>query len=118
MMKQIGRIILGLAFVMMGISHFTKEEQFKKIVPAYLPLRRTAVWISGVCEVVIGTLLLLRRPSHSLKNAINLFLLAVFPANLYMARKRLPLGDKPLSDSVRYGRLPLQFVLMYIVKKL
>lgn len=117
-MKQLGRIVLGLVFMAIGVLHFTKERQFRNIVPTYLPLRKTAVLVTGVCEIVIGALLVLRRPSDALKNWINAFLLAVFPANIYMARKKLPLGDKPLSDTARYGRLPMQFVLMYIIKKL
>ena len=39
-------------------------------------------------------MLLIQRPASWLKKGINLFLLAVFPANIYMARKKLPLGDK------------------------
>jgi uncharacterized membrane protein len=35
-------------------------------------------------------MLLLKRPANWLKTGINLFLLAVLPANIYMARKELP----------------------------
>ena len=41
-----------------------------------------------------------------------------FPANIYMARKKLPLGDKQLPTWVLYARLPLQFILMRVISKL
>ncbi len=43
---------------------------------------------------------------------------AVFPANIYMAVKKLPLGDKQLPTWQLYLRLPMQFVLMGLIKKL
>lgn len=50
------------------------------------------------------------------KTGINLFLLAVLPANIYMARKELPLGDKQVPKWALYSRLPMQFVLIALVK--
>ncbi|MBI5975952.1 DoxX family protein [Staphylococcus canis] len=117
-MKSLVRKILGVAFFMIGVLHFTKERQFRNIVPHYLPLRKTAVLITGVCEIVIGILMFMKRPSYTLKHWIIAFLWSVLPANIYMARKELPLGDKQLPKSALYGRIPMQFVLMYIIRKL
>ena len=50
------------------------------------------------------------------KTGINLFLLGVLPANIYMARKELPLGDKQVPKWALYSRLPMQFVLIALVK--
>ena len=52
------------------------------------------------------------------EKGMNLFLLAVLPANIYMARKELPLGDKEVPKWALYLRLPLQFVLIGLIKKL
>ncbi|MDU0996862.1 MAG: hypothetical protein E7A66_10610, partial [Staphylococcus lugdunensis] len=57
-------------------------------------------------------------PAEWLKKGMNLFLLAVLPANIYMARKELPLGDKEVPKWALYLRLPLQFVLIGLIKKL
>ena len=112
------RFLLGLGFGTAGVLHFTNERQFRNIVPDYLPLQKTAVLVTGVFEIFFGVMLVLKRPANWLKKGINLFLLAVFPANIYMARKELPLGDKEVTKWALYLRLPLQFVLMGIVKKL
>ena len=50
------------------------------------------------------------------EKGINLFLLAVLPANVYMARKKLQLGDKEVPAWALWLRLPLQFVLIGLVK--
>ncbi|MCU5746599.1 hypothetical protein N9R04_07715 [Staphylococcus sp. SQ8-PEA] len=117
-MKKVIRILLGIGLVSIGILHFVKEKQFRNIVPHYLPLRKTAVLITGVFEMLFGVILIIRRPSQFWKRSINAFLLSVFPANVYMARKKLPLGDKQLPTWVLYARLPLQFVLMRTISKL
>ncbi|WP_414044453.1 DoxX family protein [Macrococcus animalis] len=112
------RIILGLGFTTAGILHFLRETNFTKIVPSYLPFKKEIVYISGVMEVMMGIYLIFKKPNEMAKNLINAFLLGVFPANIYMARKEMPLGDKQLPKSALYGRLPLQFVLMKVIKNL
>ena len=80
------RFLLGIAFGTAGVLHFTNERQFRNIVPDYLPLQNSC--ISYRCfEIFFGMMLLIQRPASWLKKGINLFLLAVFPANIYMARK-------------------------------
>ncbi|MDT3984070.1 hypothetical protein RPN65_10165 [Staphylococcus ureilyticus] len=117
-MKRLLSLILGFGFMIIGVLHFKHESRFRKIVPEYLPLRKSAVVISGVVEIIFGLLLIVNRPGQCLKKMINMFLLAVLPANIYMARKKLPLGDKQLPNSLLYSRIPLQFVLIKIVNKL
>lgn len=52
------------------------------------------------------------------EKTINAFLWAVFPANIYMARKNLPLAGKQLPKWALYGRLPLQFIMIKMISKL
>lgn len=117
-MKRLLSIVFGLAFSFVGVLHFKNEANFTRIVPAYLPLKRTAVIVTGIIECIFGILLLIKQPTTRLKNAISAFLLAVFPANIYMARKQLPLGDKTLSPWALYLRLPMQFLFIGIIRKL
>lgn len=117
-MKRLLGIILGYGFMIIGVLHFKHEPRFRKIVPEYLPFRKSAVIISGVVEIIFGMLLIVNRPGQRLKKVINMFLLAVLPANVYMARKKLTLGDKQLPKSLLYSRIPLQFVLIKLVNKL
>ena len=37
------RFLLGLAFGTAGVLHFTRERQFRNIVPDYLPLQNCCI---------------------------------------------------------------------------
>ena len=53
-------------------------------------------------EILFGLTLLIKRPSQWQKNKINLSLLAISPANIYMAVKKSPLGDKTIYQHGNY----------------
>lgn len=116
LIKLLLKTLLGLGFFAAGVLHFLREPNFTKIVPSYIPFKKEIVYISGVMEIIMGVYLIIKKPSEVAKNLINTFLLGVFPANIYMARKEIPLGDKQLSKSALFGRLPLQFVLMKLIR--
>lgn len=117
-MRHIYRFTLAIVFTVAGFLHFKREEGFERVVPDYLPFKRFIVHASGIAEILFGLLLFVRRPGKVLKSLINGFLLLVFPANIYMARKELPLGSIDLPKPLLYLRLPLQFVLMGMVKRM
>ena len=56
---RILRMLFGIVFSVAGVLHFKDEEQFRRIVPAYLPFRKAAVLITGVMEIVFGVILLM-----------------------------------------------------------
>ncbi|HLR18803.1 MAG TPA: MauE/DoxX family redox-associated membrane protein [Staphylococcus sp.] len=117
-MKTAMRILFGILFSVAGVLHFKDEEHFRSIVPEYLPFRKAAVLITGVFEIVFGLLLLIKQPTTCLKKTIIAFLWVVFPANIYMARKELPLAGKQLPKWALYSRLPIQFVMIKAISKL
>lgn len=117
-MKTIMRYILAAVFGIAGVAHFTRTEGFTNIVPHYLPFKNFIVKASGVAELIISFLLLIKRPGNFLKNVINSFLMLVLPANVYMARKALPLGNIEVPKPLLWARVPLQFVLVKMVNKL
>lgn len=58
------RFLLGLAFGTAGVLHFTRERQFRNIVPDYLPLQKTAVLVTGVIEIFLVSCCLLKDQHH------------------------------------------------------
>ncbi|TYQ30253.1 DoxX family protein [Pseudanabaena sp. UWO310] len=106
------RVVLSLFLIAAGTLHWLMPNPFVKIVPSFLPYPLALVYISGVFEILGGIGLLL--PSVSIAaawGAIALFV-AVFPANINMAVNRISLDGIPDSDFLRWGRLPLQAVLI------
>ena len=105
---------LAIAFVGAGVMHFVKPRMFEAIVPPSLPSPRALVLISGAAEIAGGVGLLVAPVRVAAGIGLVLLLLAVFPANLYMARQ--PERFRQLAPSwALWARLPLQGVLIAVV---
>jgi len=108
--------VMGPMYVVAGLLHFVVPELYVQIVPPVLPAPLALVYLSGLAEVAVGVGLLVPRTRRYAAWATAALLVAVFPANVYMAThgvviEGLPGGGDP-SGLVRWGRLPLQGVLI------
>ena len=105
-------VIMSIFYVSVGIKHFTNPSWFLKIVPPILPYKLSLVYISGFFEIVLGLLLLFPTLRYVAGWGLILLLIAVFPANIYLAQTNgAALNTTPL---VAWGRLPFQFVFIAI----
>lgn len=102
--------LMALLYIVAGITHFIKPDLYLSIVPPYLGYPKLLVVISGVFEIVFGLLLLIPSLRTWAAWGIILLLIAIFPANVYMAYSS---KFYFLSPWIRWGRLPLQFVLIW-----
>ena len=107
--KPISKYLLAIFMIVAGTMHFVNPEFFLKIVPPYLPLHKELVLVSGVCEILLGVLLLIPKCSHLAAWGIIALLIAVFPANVYLYQHQEILPASPL---VHLLRLPLQGVFI------
>jgi uncharacterized membrane protein len=108
--------MLSLLFLVAGIGHFTHTAQFAAIVPPWLPWPVGLVWISGVFEILGAIGLQIDRVRYIARIGLIALLLAVFPANLYMAMEQVVIpGFDPVPPWALWARLPLQGVLMGLV---
>lgn len=105
--KLISKYVLAIFMIGAGTMHFVNPNFFLKIVPPYLPLHEELVLVSGVCEVLLGVLLLIPRCSHLAAWVIIALMIAVFPANVYLYQHQDIL---PASPIIHLLRLPLQGV--------
>ena len=108
--KIAGLYIMAIFFTYAGISHFTKERFFIKSVPPYIPFPKEIVLISGVAEIIFGIGLLFPLTRAYAAWGIILLLIAVFPANLYMATSG---KFTAIPQILLWIRLPLQLVLIW-----
>jgi uncharacterized membrane protein len=109
-MQTIALYIMAAFFVYAGISHFTKKNFFMKAMPPYIPNHEAVVVLSGIAEIIFGIGLLFQ-PSRSYAAwGIILLLIAVFPANIYMATSG---KFKKIPQPFLWLRLPLQIVLIW-----
>jgi uncharacterized membrane protein len=108
--------VMGPLYIIAGVMHFVVPELYVQIVPPFPPGRLALVYLSGIAEIAVGIGLLIPRTRRYAAWATIALLVAIFPANVYMAThgvviEGVPGGGDP-SQLVRWGRLPLQGVLI------
>ena len=111
------RYVMGLVYAVAGVSHFLAPRSFQRIVPPQFPRPRSLVYLSGAAEVVLGVGVLFERTRRVSAWGIVALLVAVFPANVYMATDDVApeLVPERFADAARVAawvRLPLQAVLV------
>jgi uncharacterized membrane protein len=115
-MKRIVSVILGMAFIFVGILHFVRPAGFVAIMPTWIPLHMFWVYASGAVEIAGGLGLLIPRYRKVAGWALFILLIVVFPANINMAINEIQLpGRDPMPVWALWARLPLQFVLLFLV---
>ena len=114
-MKRGVQIFLGVFFLVAGVMHFVADEAFAAIVPPVLPFPVLIVWLTGAMELVFAAGLLARRSLPLVGGLLAVYLLAVLPANVYMALAEIPLGETVLSPLALWVRVGLQFPLIALV---
>ncbi len=112
MMMTVLQWLLAGVMTFAGVMHFVSPRGYVKIVPAWLPAPRALVAISGAFEILGGVGLLIPATQRFAAWGLIALFVAVFPANVNMAVKRIPLGRKPIPTWVLWARLPLQLVFI------
>ena len=112
-LKTASRYIMSLFYVSVGINHFLNPEWFVKIVPPILlEFDYQLVFLSGVCEVMFGLLILIPKARYYAAWGLILTLAAVFPANIYLAQTNGVAMDT--TAAVAWYRLPFQTVFILL----
>ena len=108
--REILRWLYGILFTLAGVNHFVHTDFYVGIMPPYLPWHVALVYVSGVCEIVLGVMLLCRRFERIAAWGMIALIVAVTPANVHMA---LNADLYPqYSPTALWVRLPLQLVLI------
>lgn len=107
---------MGPLYVVAGVLHFLVPNAFERVVPPSLPGPRALVYLSGLAEVALGLGVLLPRTRRRSAWGLIALLVAVFPANVYMAtgdvEDGLPKEVDAVPDWLLWVRLPMQAVLI------
>ena len=107
--KTVSKFVLAAFMIGAGTMHFVNPGFYIRIMPPYLPLHRELVYLSGICEIVLGVLLLIPRFSTTAAWGMIALLIAVFPANIFVYQNPAVLPAPPLFHLLR---LPFQGVFL------
>ena len=109
-MSNLGLYIQAFIYIAAGFNHFINPKSYLSIMPPYVPAHSLMVMLSGVAEIGLGIGLLF--PATRVISAWGLILLlvAIFPANVYMATS---IRFQKFPSWLRWARLPLQGALVW-----
>jgi uncharacterized membrane protein len=107
---------LALFMVVAGVMHFVAPTFYAQIVPPPLPAT-LIVALSGFAEIALGVGLAFEPTRRAAAWGTVALLVAVFPANVYMAVSGVQLTELPSwmsqpTTAARYARLPVQLVFL------
>jgi uncharacterized membrane protein len=111
-LKKIALYGTGLFFIIAGSRHFLVPEFYMLMMPNYLPVPLTLIYISGAFEILGGIGLMVPKTRAFSAWGLMALLLAVLPANVYMWTHRIPLPDTYTPSWLLMLRIPLQFLLI------
>ena len=105
--------IMGIGYIWIGLKHFIDTSFFLKIMPPSFPLHKESVYVSGVLEILFGSGIIIKKTRFYASWGIILLLIAVYPANIYLAFSegaQQAIGVSSFFAS--WVRLPIQFGLI------
>ena len=111
LLRNLNLLGLSVFFIYFGVDHFINPDFYLSIMPPSFPMHLEAVYISGLFEILGGIGVLLSRTRKLAGWGLFALLIAVYPANIYMALTPEAFPDIPLS--ALYFRLVLQFLFFY-----
>ena len=105
---------LSALLISSGVLHLVRPEVYLPMMPPYLPAHLPLVYASGVFEILGGVGMLLPWTRRLAGLGVIALLIAIFPANIYIAMNDIPIAghDVPLWGHLL--RLPLQAVMIWM----
>jgi len=118
-MSRTKRVLLWVTaafYVVGGLNHLMNPEFYVAIVPPGLPNPEWLNVISGLAEIVLGVFVLEPRVRVLAAWGIIALLIAVFPANLWVALANIGLpGGEPGTGNAVFNWVRLPFQGLFIV---
>ena len=108
-------VVLGLAFINVGVDHFIHPEWYEPIVPNILPSAIFWVLLSGFFEAFLGLLLIIPRTRSLASVGIAWMLVVLYWANFNMWYNEIPLNGTTYDDIWHVVRFVIQIILILAI---
>jgi uncharacterized membrane protein len=110
--RRAGRLGMAAAMVFAGAAHWFMPEPFVQHLPSWVPAAEALVLVSGGIEIALGGALLTRQPWRRFAGlTLAAYLVAVFPANVYVAVAAVDVDGQP-GGWYPWIRLPFQVLFV------
>jgi len=111
-LRTLSGVLIGGLFLFAGANHLRVPESYLPIMPPYLPWPKVLILVSGLAEIAGGLGMLIPATRRLAGIGLIVLLIAVFPANVYMAMHQIQLPQLAVPTVVLWVRLPLQGLLI------
>jgi uncharacterized membrane protein len=118
-LKTAARRAMGVAFIVAGVTHLLMPDSFLAHFPDWTPYPTVLNALSGIAEIVGGLALLLTRGRalRAVGMLLALYLVLVFPANVYVAVADVDVPGLPDVWWYAWARLPFQALFVWWVAR-
>ncbi|GBF75781.1 hypothetical protein PA598K_04213 [Paenibacillus sp. 598K] len=114
--RAIGLLLFAGLFIAACLYHFREADGFAAMLPDFVPLRLQIVYATGILELILAILLLLPQTRRRAGIWTAIYLVLIFPANIYAAMYGIPApGQDETSQSALWIRLLFQPLLVWWV---
>ncbi|MBE9169698.1 DoxX family protein [Pleurocapsales cyanobacterium LEGE 06147] len=107
-----GRIALAAMFLFTGVSHFLLDDDMVQMLPEFVPFRYSLIYVTGIVELFFAVGLLLPKYFRLTGIFAIVFLICVFPSNVYAALNSVNFGGHVNGPIYLLFRVPLQIFLI------
>ena len=112
--REAGLIAVVITFVFTGATHFTgMKHDYAAMLPGPLSGNLGIIYLSGVLEIAGALGLLVPRTRRLAGICLALYLVAVFPGNVYAAVNEVPFRGEP--PTPLWLRTPIQLLFIGMV---
>ncbi len=109
------RVLFALFMIMGGVQHLLKPDFYLPFVPSFLPFSTAIVYLSGLVEIILGLLLLIKNYAEYAALGLFVLMLLFLPIHVWDV-----ISDTPAIGSHKSAliRLPFQFLFLAIAWKI
>ena len=112
--RKLALLAFSSFFITVGIDHFINPDFYLAIMPPMLPLHLEAVYVSGFFEILFGIMILIPKYRYLGSIGLILLLVAVFPANIYLALNAQAQEAIGATQDIATWRLPVQGIFIWV----
>ena len=110
-----GRIAMGAMLLLTGVGHFIFPEGMALMLPDFIPFKMAIIYVTGVIEMAAAIGLLIPRLQKLTAWLLIIFLVSIFPSNIYAVIHHVNLQTATYDGSgldYLWFRIPLQLLLI------
>lgn len=110
-----GRVAMFIMLMFTALGHFRFTEGMTMMLPPQVPAKKAIIYLTGVLEIVLGLMLVLKGYITFAGFALIVFFIILLPANIYAAARKVNYEKADYTGkglSYLWIRIPMQILFI------